>query len=40
VREVTRSRKRGVWIGLDGADVLLPVSRRRVAAVRQVLNLS
>jgi DNA-binding LytR/AlgR family response regulator len=40
VREVTRSRKRGVWIGLDGADVLLPVSRRRVAAVRQILNLS
>ena len=40
VREVTRSRKRGVWIGLDGADVLLPVSRRRVAELRGVLNLS
>lgn len=40
VREVTRSRKRGVWIGLDGADVLLPVSRRRVPELRQVLNLS
>lgn len=40
VREVTRSRKRGVWIGLDGADVLLPVSRRRVPELRRVLNLS
>jgi transcriptional regulator of acetoin/glycerol metabolism len=40
VREVTRSRKRGVWIGLDGADVLLPVSRRRVAELRHVLHLS
>jgi len=40
VREVTRSRRRGVWIGLDGADVLLPVSRRRVPELRRALNLS
>lgn len=39
VREVTRSRKRGVWIGLDGTDVLLPVSRRRVPELRRLLNL-
>jgi transcriptional regulator of acetoin/glycerol metabolism len=40
VREVTRSRRRGVWIGLDGADVLLPVSRRRVPELRRALRLS
>lgn len=40
VREVTRSRKRGVWIGLEGADVLLPVSRRRVPELRRMLNFS
>ncbi|MCW2975083.1 MAG: putative helix-turn-helix, Fis-type [Actinomycetia bacterium] len=40
VREVTRSRSRGVWIGLDGGDVLLPVSRRRVPELRQALNVS
>jgi transcriptional regulator of acetoin/glycerol metabolism len=40
VREVTRSRRRGVWVGLDAADVLLPVSRRRVPELRRALNLS
>jgi DNA-binding LytR/AlgR family response regulator len=40
VREVTRSRTRGVWIGLDGTDVLLQVSRRRLPEVRAALGLS
>jgi DNA-binding LytR/AlgR family response regulator len=40
VREVTRSRRHGVWVGLDTADLLLPVSRRRVPELRRVLNLS
>lgn len=40
VREVTRSRRRGVWVGLDGADLLLPVSRRRVPELRRALRLS
>lgn len=39
VREVTRSRKRGVWIALDGSDVLLGVSRRRVPELRAALGL-
>lgn len=38
VREVTRSRRSGVWILLDGTDVLLPVSRRRVPELRRALN--
>ena len=38
VREVTRSRRSGVWILLDGTEVLLPVSRRRVPELRRVLN--
>lgn len=40
VREVTRSRERGVWIALDGAEVLLPVSRRRTSELRRALRLS
>jgi transcriptional regulator of acetoin/glycerol metabolism len=38
VREVTRSRRSGVWILLDGTDVLLPVSRRRIPQLRRALN--
>lgn len=38
VREVTSSRRRGVWIVLDGADALLPVSRRRVPELRRALG--
>jgi transcriptional regulator of acetoin/glycerol metabolism len=38
VREVTRSRRSGVWILLDDTDVLLPVSRRRVPELRRALN--
>jgi sigma-54 dependent transcriptional regulator, acetoin dehydrogenase operon transcriptional activator AcoR len=38
VREVTRSRRSGVWILLDDVDVLLPVSRRRVPELRRALN--
>lgn len=38
VREVARSRVQGVWILLDESEVLLPVSRRRVPALRRALN--
>ena len=39
VREVTRSRRSGVWILLDGTIVLLPVSRRlERGALRRALN--
>jgi transcriptional regulator of acetoin/glycerol metabolism len=39
VREVTRSRRSGVWVLLEDTDVLLPVSRRRVPELRAALNL-